>query len=309
MKDSFETAAGNQMNHGKITWRDCTSKKQYWPFRSSIIHYMAKNPSTAKCYLKMAQSCKYFFEANPFIIVSNLAYDLDDKSFALLCQNKWDECDKKERKCCTKINLNNLLHKLWITETVDIDDQAYIPFIRTKIYRCEVTVLGIFNIKTVFDDFKRMTLFAKYVIIWDASIKYNDEKVVPLDKIIESLPNLKYLELGFVNDSSMINTSTNILKLQNLKNLESVFFYYIPESLNIRDLSAFIKKYKEVEIIIYFNENISNDYKNQLDALIDEIIESEVLGHFIAYRGQNEKKLKIMESRLKSDFKEDINDA
>uniref|UniRef100_A0A914Q6K8 Uncharacterized protein n=1 Tax=Panagrolaimus davidi TaxID=227884 RepID=A0A914Q6K8_9BILA len=195
MKDSSASASGKQMNHGKISWRDGTSKKQYWPLRSSIIHYIAKNPSTAKCYHKMAQSCKYFFEAKPIIIVPKLKYGYNDKSFALLCQNKWDECEKKERKCCTQIDLNKLLHKLWITETVDIDDQAYIPFIRTKIYRCEVTYCGIFDLNIMFDDFNFMTLFAENVCMWNASIKYNDEKVVTLDKIIESLPNLKYLEL------------------------------------------------------------------------------------------------------------------
>uniref|UniRef100_A0A914PJZ5 Uncharacterized protein n=1 Tax=Panagrolaimus davidi TaxID=227884 RepID=A0A914PJZ5_9BILA len=195
MKDSFASAAGKQMNHEKIKWRDGTSKKQYWPFKTSIIHYIAKNPSTAKCYLNMAQSCKYFFEAKPIIIIPRLTYDFDDKSFALLCQNKWDECEKKEAKCCTKIDLNKLLHKLWITGSLNIDVQAYIPIIRTKIYRCEATMFGIFDINIMFDDFKLMTSFAEHVIIFDASIKYNDEKVVTLDKILESVPNLKFFEL------------------------------------------------------------------------------------------------------------------
>uniref|UniRef100_A0A914PD70 Uncharacterized protein n=1 Tax=Panagrolaimus davidi TaxID=227884 RepID=A0A914PD70_9BILA len=101
----------------------------------------------------------------------------------------------------------------------------------------------------------------------------------------------------------------NILKLQNLKNLELFTFHDIPESLNIRDLSVFIKKYKDVEIEVSFNENIFNNYKNQLDALIDEIIESEVPGHLIIYGGQDEKKLEIMKSCSKSDFEEDIDDV
>uniref|UniRef100_A0A914QAX3 Uncharacterized protein n=1 Tax=Panagrolaimus davidi TaxID=227884 RepID=A0A914QAX3_9BILA len=95
----------------------------------------------------------------------------------------------------------------------------------------------------------------------------------------------------------------NILKLQNLENLELLLFHYIPESLNIRDLSVFIKKYKDMEITFHFNGNISDDYKNQLDELIDEIIESEVHERLIRYDGQDEKKLKIMESRRKYDIK------
>uniref|UniRef100_A0A914PH75 Uncharacterized protein n=1 Tax=Panagrolaimus davidi TaxID=227884 RepID=A0A914PH75_9BILA len=208
MKDSSASVAEKQMNLGKITWKDGTSKKQFWPFKTSIIHYMEKNPSTAKCYLKMAQSCKYFFEANPIIIVPKLMNDFRDKSITYFCQNNGNECEKKERKCCIKIDLNKFLHKLWITERLEIDVQAYLPLIRTKIYRCEVTVFG------------------------------------------------------------------------------------------------------DVEITFSFNENISADYKNQLDALIDEIIESEVPGRFIEYGGQDEKKLEIMNSRLKSNSdEEDIDDA
>uniref|UniRef100_A0A914PFY1 Uncharacterized protein n=1 Tax=Panagrolaimus davidi TaxID=227884 RepID=A0A914PFY1_9BILA len=195
MKDSFASAVEKQMNRGKISWRDGTSKKQYWPFKASIVHYIAKNPSTAKCYLKMAQSCKYFFEANPIIIVPKLMNDFRDKSITYFCQNKWDECEKNEEKCCTKIDFNKLSHKLWITGRLDIDVQAYIPLIRTKIYRCEVTLFGIYDVEIMFDDFKLMTLFAEEISIWNASITYNDENVVTLDKIIESVPNLKSLDL------------------------------------------------------------------------------------------------------------------
>uniref|UniRef100_A0A914NYZ5 Uncharacterized protein n=1 Tax=Panagrolaimus davidi TaxID=227884 RepID=A0A914NYZ5_9BILA len=195
MKDSSASAAEKQMNRGKISWKDGTSKKQYWPFKASIIHYMAKNPSTAKCYLKMAQSCKYFFEAKPIIIVPRMMNDLHDKSITILCPNKYEECVKNEEKCCIKIDLNKLLHKIWITERLDTDVQTYIPLIRTKIYRCEITVFGIFNIEIMFDDFKLMTLFVEKIGMFNVSVKYNDEKVVTLDKIIESVPNLKFMDL------------------------------------------------------------------------------------------------------------------
>uniref|UniRef100_A0A914NYV3 Uncharacterized protein n=1 Tax=Panagrolaimus davidi TaxID=227884 RepID=A0A914NYV3_9BILA len=101
----------------------------------------------------------------------------------------------------------------------------------------------------------------------------------------------------------------NILKLQNLKNLESLSLQHFPESLNIQDLSAFLKKYKNVEIEFFFDVNISDGYKNRLDALIDEIIESEVLGRRIRYNDQDEKKLKIMNSRRKSNVEQYDNDV
>uniref|UniRef100_A0AC35F904 Uncharacterized protein n=1 Tax=Panagrolaimus sp. PS1159 TaxID=55785 RepID=A0AC35F904_9BILA len=56
-------------------------------------------------------------------------------------------------------------------------------------------------------------------------------------------------------------------------------------------------EYEHVKIIFGFNENISDDYKNHLDALIDEIIESKSTNRLIAYHGQDKGKYEIMQRR------------
>uniref|UniRef100_A0AC35FGT1 Uncharacterized protein n=1 Tax=Panagrolaimus sp. PS1159 TaxID=55785 RepID=A0AC35FGT1_9BILA len=68
-----------------------------------------------------------------------------------------------------------------------------------------------------------------------------------------------------------------------------------PDTLSIEDLSAFIKKFENTKIFIRFASNISQEYKEQLDSLIDNIIESG--NHLIEYDGQDEEKFEIMISR------------
>uniref|UniRef100_A0A914NXI0 Uncharacterized protein n=1 Tax=Panagrolaimus davidi TaxID=227884 RepID=A0A914NXI0_9BILA len=133
-----------------------------------------------------------------------------------------------------------------------------------------------------------------------------------LDKILECLPsNIEDFSFWFRNDVSIVNDSTvkNILKLQNLENLKYFYLFECPDTMSIEDLSAFIKKYENTWIFLDFASNISEEYKEQLDSLIDEIIESDVPKRVIEYDGQDEEKLQIMSSRFALKDEDDEDDA
>uniref|UniRef100_A0A914PTV5 Uncharacterized protein n=1 Tax=Panagrolaimus davidi TaxID=227884 RepID=A0A914PTV5_9BILA len=48
--------------------------RQNWPFRDSLINYITKNPSNAKAWKKLIQSCKYFFAKNPIYVIDKLGH-------------------------------------------------------------------------------------------------------------------------------------------------------------------------------------------------------------------------------------------
>uniref|UniRef100_A0AC35GUX7 RRM domain-containing protein n=1 Tax=Panagrolaimus sp. PS1159 TaxID=55785 RepID=A0AC35GUX7_9BILA len=79
-----------------------------------------------------------------------------------------------------------------------------------------------------------------------------------------------------------------ILKLKNLGKIEYFCLVNLPESLSAEVISEFFKKFGHVKIRFHFNEDISEDYKNQLDGLIDEIVESEIPNRIVEYDGQDE---------------------
>uniref|UniRef100_A0A914XUL5 Uncharacterized protein n=1 Tax=Panagrolaimus superbus TaxID=310955 RepID=A0A914XUL5_9BILA len=89
----------------------------------------------------------------------------------------------------------------------------------------------------------------------------------------------------------------NICKLKNLQNLRLFVLPSIPEVLNIDDLLPFIKNHPNTKIRFSFNEEISEEYKIQLDALIDTLIKSEITNCLIQYDGQNQEKYKILNDR------------
>uniref|UniRef100_A0AC35ERJ8 Uncharacterized protein n=1 Tax=Panagrolaimus sp. PS1159 TaxID=55785 RepID=A0AC35ERJ8_9BILA len=297
------------MDHGKIVWPDASSVKQYFSIPNSLIYYIAKNPSSHKLYSKLIQTCKYFFEKNS-ILVAPKFQDCKDGINSLICVNKYLECKKNKKQCCIKIDTKKLKSKIWIIAEFDMDygDQNSISLILSKLYRCELYHFGLTDKIVMFDDLKFFTS-AKEVILLKTSIKYNDGRSLMLEKAIECFPNVEYLECDIGENISCITASTmaNISKHPNAGNFKDIVLFDTPE---IKDLS-FKGFNNDTKIWLKFNSVISEAYKEQLDAFIDEIIESEVKYRWILYDGQDGEKCEIMHSRFGcncyAEDREDVN--
>uniref|UniRef100_A0A914QZS9 Uncharacterized protein n=1 Tax=Panagrolaimus davidi TaxID=227884 RepID=A0A914QZS9_9BILA len=297
---SISSSAITPLKHGRIQWPDCPSKKQDWLLPESMIYYMAKNPSSAKCYQKLIQSCKYFFEKNPVLIVANIEI-WKDRVSSLICSNEFNECKNMIEKCCIKIDISKLSSKIWLIRDLDIisDIEDYISMLCSKLFRCEINYFGIMGMFVKFEDFKFMASTAKKITLWDNKINFNDGKSVKLDEILECLLNVEEFDFVFGYNTSLVNASTmaNIMKLKNFGNLKAFKLTFIPESLNLNDLSDFLKKYKDTKIWLVFEYDISQGYKDELDELIDEIIEDGIPDRVITYEGQDVEKERYMKSR------------
>uniref|UniRef100_A0A914Q7T0 Uncharacterized protein n=1 Tax=Panagrolaimus davidi TaxID=227884 RepID=A0A914Q7T0_9BILA len=288
--------------YGKRPWPGGPSIQQKWSLPNSMILYIAKNPSSSKVYQKLVQTCKFFFEKNPILIMANFDA-LENGTKCHITHNELRDCIDNNYECCINIDLNKLSTKIWITRDILIHThiQNGIATILQKNFRFEILCLCVYDNDIVFDDLKVLVSFARSVYLFENSIKYKNGTTVMFDKILECLStNIEFFSFQFRKDVSMVNASTikNILKLQNLENLESFYLYECPDTLSIEDLSAFIKKFEYTKIFLHFASNISEEYKEQLDFLIDEIIESDVPDRVIAYNGQDEEKRKIMKSRF-----------
>uniref|UniRef100_A0AC34FGE5 Uncharacterized protein n=1 Tax=Panagrolaimus sp. ES5 TaxID=591445 RepID=A0AC34FGE5_9BILA len=152
----------------------------------------------------------------------------------------------------------------------------------------------------MYNDFKSYAALLIDIDFFKGKIINDDDgSVVMLDKILEATINIKFFEYCFGNDFSMINASTmeNICKLKNLQQLEKFSLFGLPDIVNVKDISTFIKNRPAVKIYLSFTDEISEEYKIQLDALIDTVIKGEVAKHLIWYRGQNQEKYEIMSDR------------
>uniref|UniRef100_A0AC34FLR2 Uncharacterized protein n=1 Tax=Panagrolaimus sp. ES5 TaxID=591445 RepID=A0AC34FLR2_9BILA len=173
--------------NGKIIWSGGPSLKQQFSLPHSIMYYMAKNPSTSTSYLKLIQSCKYFFEKNPIIVVNTMGE-------IHLCSNDEYACEENENKCCVYPDYF-AIPKFWIIHDLQLYNNAvHIPdftsFLRPKLFRSEVLFLTIVDKTVYFDDFVLLAGCAKLVDLRSVEMIHEDGSVVMLEEIIDVIPNV-----------------------------------------------------------------------------------------------------------------------
>uniref|UniRef100_A0AC34GVT2 Kazal-like domain-containing protein n=1 Tax=Panagrolaimus sp. ES5 TaxID=591445 RepID=A0AC34GVT2_9BILA len=290
---SFGTAKPKMIN-GKIVWAGGPSLKQLFNLPESIMYYMARNPTTPEVYLKLIQCCKYFFEKNPILV----AADMHGKT--KLCPNECMKCINNDHKCCVNIDVKALFSKIWLTNMLELDKKNMSTFtlICAKLYRWKKVDLTFFDRDINLNDFEKCAPVLTSINLCVRIVK-DDGNIVMLDKIVEMVPNLKKFEYSFRDDSSMIGVSTmkNLCELKNLQHLESFILECVPEIFNTEDISTFIKDHPATKMLFSFNNQVSDEYKTHLNALIDTIIESQVLKCCIHYNGQDTGKYKILYER------------
>uniref|UniRef100_A0AC34F8Y0 Uncharacterized protein n=1 Tax=Panagrolaimus sp. ES5 TaxID=591445 RepID=A0AC34F8Y0_9BILA len=309
MDASTSTIAVAKQN-GRIVWPESPSLKQYFSLPDSIMYYMAMNPPSPEVYNKLIQSCKYFFERNPILVVKHMnEIDVDTK----ICAK--EDCDGiGDKPCCIKIDLKKIKSKFWLTHELYMDcytTQNFISMLLPKLFRCDINVLTIFHKDILYDEFKYLASFAKEVEVCNVKMLYTDGKTVMLEKILEVVLKIQYFNYRSNHLLSIAASDSikNILKLQNLGNLNNFSLFYVPQVFNVDDLFNFIEKFKDTKMRFYFNNELTQEYKNQLDGLTDRVIESNFSKCLIIYHGQDNEKLNALGNDYFTDEEMDDNDG
>uniref|UniRef100_A0AC34FLZ3 Uncharacterized protein n=1 Tax=Panagrolaimus sp. ES5 TaxID=591445 RepID=A0AC34FLZ3_9BILA len=174
--------------NGKIVWSGGPSMRQHFALPESIMYYMAMNPSSAEVYKKLIQTSKYFFEKNPILVAEDICniYGVTE-----ICSNI--EC-RGFGVCCVKIDLKKISSKFWFTNGLylhDNDTQYSFSMLCSKIYRCENSILTLYNQHLMYDEFKFLASSATNVTLGNVKITNNDGSTVMLEKILEAVPKIE----------------------------------------------------------------------------------------------------------------------
>uniref|UniRef100_A0A914YQX5 Uncharacterized protein n=1 Tax=Panagrolaimus superbus TaxID=310955 RepID=A0A914YQX5_9BILA len=173
-----------KMINVKYSWSGGPSIKQLFSLHPSIMYYTTKNPSTPEVYKKLIQSCKYFFENFPILVVGVMHENTK------ICV--YIDC-RHHTKCCINVSLNKLSTKIWVTNKLILtkDNISTFSLIFPKLFRWNNIQLIGFSDNIMFDDFKKVASFLNDIHFFGCRIISNDGSVVMLDKILEITPNIK----------------------------------------------------------------------------------------------------------------------
>uniref|UniRef100_A0A914PY52 Uncharacterized protein n=1 Tax=Panagrolaimus davidi TaxID=227884 RepID=A0A914PY52_9BILA len=162
---------------------DFNRQHQNWSLPDPIIYYIAKNPSTSKVYQKLIQSCKYFFEKNPILVLDDLIYIHEKKRWSTSHGNKL-------------IDMKNISCKFWITEFISTNyccNENIISSIIPKIYKCDAKMLCLDNQIFSYNDFAFLVPNAEDINFKAVTVMNENGSIVPFEKFFEAIPKIKYI--------------------------------------------------------------------------------------------------------------------
>uniref|UniRef100_A0A914P464 Uncharacterized protein n=1 Tax=Panagrolaimus davidi TaxID=227884 RepID=A0A914P464_9BILA len=269
----------NEPENALIVYRSKRAKflstycsRQSFSLPDSYMFYILKHPKNAEMYQKMIKSCKYFFIKNPILVIPCLSYGRDSKEWQNLSNVKSD--------------MSNLMSKIWITGKLHINagknEENILSSIISKVYRCDVKVFILYDQTILYHDLSRLIGSAEKIRFYrNVLVKNDNGSNVCLEKIVEVALKAKIISVypGTILSSITSKTMKELLKIPHFSKVKFLSMKKIAESFDIETFYAYMKKNKFTKFALYFDESISNAYKNRLEAINNEILATKMFNY------------------------------
>uniref|UniRef100_A0AC34GTQ1 FBD domain-containing protein n=1 Tax=Panagrolaimus sp. ES5 TaxID=591445 RepID=A0AC34GTQ1_9BILA len=237
-----------------------TAQCQYFEFPKYVMYYVLKNPKSPKQWKKAVQTCKWFFDENPIIVIPCLHFDRNYTFDGYATCSTGDCNDVHDRH----INLMNGQYKIWITQNLDIKNEANVAqSLVSRIFKCDAKTANLRN--QVLTSFKEFLFLIPEVV--DLSfygvIKENDSKFVSFDKILKHLPKLEEIRYFFKPNGSDITPDTvkNLSEMENLKKLKKMTLHHIRPAFDFDAFLKFMLENKHILfVLLFYRQSTTEEY-------------------------------------------------
>uniref|UniRef100_A0A914PK92 Uncharacterized protein n=1 Tax=Panagrolaimus davidi TaxID=227884 RepID=A0A914PK92_9BILA len=112
-------------------------------------------------------------------------------------------------------------------------------------------------------------------VLNEATLLNDDDSIVPLEKVIEVLPNAKSFHYVFDVETVMEvvtpDTVKKLVKIPHFSKLNRFTLELIPENFDIQTFYEYIKGNKKTKICLLFDNEYSDDYLVLLQTIVYEI--------------------------------------
>uniref|UniRef100_A0AC34F6I5 Uncharacterized protein n=1 Tax=Panagrolaimus sp. ES5 TaxID=591445 RepID=A0AC34F6I5_9BILA len=177
--------------------------------------------------------------------------------------------------------MSRITAKLWITDELSVFDfdktqPHLVSSIFPKIYQSNVSTLKLCNQIISYSEYLIFSSNVQNILLDYITVQNVDGSIVSLEKLFKSLSKIKSF---FMYDSPACsgitsNTFKELLKLQHFSKIDKFVLGDISEIFVIDSFFTYVKKNKHTKFSLWFNNSISAGFKNRLEAIVDEIIET-----------------------------------
>uniref|UniRef100_A0A914QEQ5 Uncharacterized protein n=1 Tax=Panagrolaimus davidi TaxID=227884 RepID=A0A914QEQ5_9BILA len=165
----------------------------------------------------------------------------------------------------------------------------------SKLHKCDASFLELKNVEIPSELF--LTKNVKLCNFRNVSVLSKNGIKMPLEKIVENLPSICGFKFSFDSNSLNVSSKTvkELIKIPHFSEISYFSLINISENFDIQTLFNFLKRNSSPKFHLkYQNNRLSNKYKNELEKIVDEILETKSLKYdppFISFPLQNEFKL------------------
>uniref|UniRef100_A0A914PJX3 Uncharacterized protein n=1 Tax=Panagrolaimus davidi TaxID=227884 RepID=A0A914PJX3_9BILA len=174
-------------------------------------------------------------------------------------------------------------------------DKNIVSSIIPKLYKCDPKYLFIYNQNIFFHDLSLLFESAEKIYFTDVCVKNDDGSIVSVEKIVEIAVKAK--SFTFRGGSITSKTMKELLKIPNFLKLDEFYMYHISEDFDLETFYNYMKKNKTTKFWFYFENQISEAYKNRIETIIDEIITTKKFDYkppVLAFNGDDHEKFEIL---------------
>uniref|UniRef100_A0A914PWE4 Uncharacterized protein n=1 Tax=Panagrolaimus davidi TaxID=227884 RepID=A0A914PWE4_9BILA len=173
----------------------------------------------------------------------------------------------------------------------------------SKLYKCDASFLKLKNVEIPSELF--LTKNVKLCNFRNVSVLSKNGTKMPLEKIVENLPSIFGFKFTFGSNSLNVSSKTveELIKIPHFSKISNFSLVNISEDFDIQTSFDFLKKNSSPKFDLkYQNNPLSNEYKNELEKIVCEILETKSLKFdtlFISFPLQNEFKLAALRKLFK----------
>uniref|UniRef100_A0A914R688 Uncharacterized protein n=1 Tax=Panagrolaimus davidi TaxID=227884 RepID=A0A914R688_9BILA len=249
-----------------------SSQRQYFAFPKFMMDYILKNPKSWKLWKKLIQSCKWFFDKNPIVVIPCLHFvNFHKINGSSTCSTQ--HCNYVPDR---PIELINAPFKLWITELLEIVDGggATAKYLIPRIYKCDAENMYLLNQLFTVDEFAFLTPKVLDPIFYATRIFDKNKKLVSFEKILESLPQIQAIDYYFNRDGLDVTPDTvkKIVEMEHVKKFYRTALQNISPNFDFDAFSNFMLENKQISFVLaFYEETITEEYRVKVKAFVEKL--------------------------------------
>uniref|UniRef100_A0A914Q3U7 Fumarate lyase N-terminal domain-containing protein n=1 Tax=Panagrolaimus davidi TaxID=227884 RepID=A0A914Q3U7_9BILA len=241
-------------------------------FHESFLNYLKKN-ADPRTLLKLMQVSKYFcFKEFPFIVIKDLEYDYD-----LIIDWKYRPLQSVSKM--QPFDFDNTAKKLWITETLSIghcEDTTFASSFISRVAVCDATTLKFAYQRICENELKFFNADkVEKVDFWGTMITDSNGKILPVENVLQLLPNVSYFHYCFDDDGIDFTSESIMSFIAYLKDSRITEFKLsmIPETFDFDAFFKFMHENPKKRYNLIFS-SVSDEYTQKLQTAVDYFIEN-----------------------------------